>query len=233
MVDRTAGPTLTADELAALSALTTPTVANAIEVFDLQDRSVGFLNPTVRAVVPGEGSMVGYACTAKMRAAEPAAPGEDSLRRRLWEHIRSMPAPRVIVVEDLDEPPVGALWGEVQSNIHRALGCVGIVTNGGVRDLDEVRALGFRFFAGEVMVSHAYARVVDVGGPVTVGGLTVRPGDLLHGDQHGVAVIPPQIARELPRAAREIEAEERAIIDLCNAPDFDLERLDQLFDSYR
>jgi len=231
--DGTAGGALSDEELVALAALTTPTVANAIERFDLQPRNVGFLNPTIRAVVTGDRPMVGYACTARMRAATPAAPSDGSLRRRMWEHIRSMPAPRVVVVEDLDDPPVGALWGEVQANIHRALGCLGVVTNGGVRDLDEVRALGFRFFAAEVMVSHAYARVVEVGTPVTVGGTTVRPGDLLHGDQHGVVVIPAQIARDLPRAAGEIEAEERAIIALCRAPDFSLERLDRLFDSYR
>ena len=106
------------------------------------------------------------------------------------------------------------------------------MTNGGVRDLDEVRALGFQLFAGAVMVSHAYVHLVEVGQPVAVGGLTVRPGDLLHGDQHGVVVIPRPIAGEIPRAADEIAARERAIIALCRSPDFSLERLSALFDPY-
>lgn len=224
---------LTSDEMAALRQLTTPTVANAIEVFDVQPRTTGFLHPTVRAVVTGETPMVGYACTAKMRASTAPSPDATSTRHQMWEHILSIPAPRVVVVEDLDEQPVGALWGEVQANIHQALGCTGVVTNGGVRDLDEVRALGFRFFAGSVMVSHAYAHVVEVGGPVTVGGMAVRPGDLLHGDQHGVAVVPQRIAAEVPRVAREIEAQERTIIDLCRSPEFSVARLDELFDAYR
>jgi regulator of RNase E activity RraA len=224
---------LAAGDLVALRGLTTPTVANAIEVFDVQPRTTGFLHPTVRAIVTGAEPMVGYACTAKMRASMAPAPEATANRRLMWEHILSIPAPRVVVVEDLDEQPIGALWGEVQANIHRALGCAGVVTNGGVRDLDEVRALGFQFFAGSVMVSHAYAHIVEVGGPVTVGGMAVRPGDLLHGDQHGVAVVPQRIAGEVPRAAREIEARERAVIDLCRSPAFSVERLDAVFDAYR
>jgi regulator of RNase E activity RraA len=147
----------------------------------------------------------------------------------MWEHILSVPEPRVIVIEDLDEEPIGSFWGEVQANIHRALGCAGAVTNGGVRDLDEVRALGFQLFAGSVMVSHAYVHVVEVGGPVTVGGLTVRPGQIVHGDQHGVAAIPREIAREVPEGARRVEERERAIIDLCRSPEFSLDRLDALY----
>ena len=224
---------LSAEELAALAQLTSPTVANAVEVFDVQPRTAGFLDPTIRAVVATATPMVGYACTARMRAAVRPGPEAAGLRRRLWEHILSMPAPRVVVVEDLDDPPVGALWGEVQATIHRALGCLGVVTNGGVRDLDEVRALGFAFFAGGVMVSHAYAHLVEVGAPVAVGGAAIRPGDLLHADQHDVALIPPAIARDLPQAAHDIEARERTIMDLCSSPAFDIDLLDDLFGSYR
>lgn len=224
---------LTAGELIALQRLTTPTVANAIETFGLQSQATGFLDSTIRAMVTGSSPLVGYACTARMRSATAPVADGGGMRRRAWEHILSMPAPRVVVVEDLDEAPVGALWGEVQANIHRALGCVGVVTNGGVRDLDEVRTLGFQFFAGSVMVSHAYAHLVEVGEPVTVGGMTIAPGDLLHGDQHGITVIPPTCARDLPRAAREIEARERKIIELCRSPEFSIDRLDHLFDQYR
>ncbi len=220
---------LSADELAALAKLSTPTVANAIEVFEVQPRNTGFMSPTIRAVVTGPTPLVGYACTAKIRAAAPRDPAVTATRRQMWEHILSVPEPRVIVIEDLDEEPIGSFWGEVQANIHRALGCAGAVTNGGVRDLDEVRALGFQLFAGSVMVSHAYVHVVEVGGPVTVGGLTVRPGEIVHGDQHGVAVIPREIAREVPQGARRVEERERAIIELCRSPEFSLDRLDALY----
>lgn len=222
------GP-LSADELQALAAISTPTVCNAMETFEVQSRATGFMNPTIRPVVLTRPAMVGYACTAKIRAGAPPEAGVAASRREMWEHILTVPAPRVVVLEDLDDPPVGAFWGEVQANIHRALGCVGTITSGGVRDLDEVRALGFQFFAARVMVSHAYVHIVEVGCPVTVGGLTVRPGDLVHGDQHGVAVIPATIARDIPAAARMVEARERAIIALCQSDEFSLDRLGELY----
>ena len=130
------------------------------------------------------------------------------------------------VGQDLDYPNViGSFWGEVQSNIHTRLGCVGTVTDGGVRDLDEMRAKGFNAFATEVLVSHAYVHIVDANVPVTVGGLTVTPGDIIMGDKHGVIGIPKEIAAEIPAAAKAVEARERTIIDLCNSPDFTPDRL--------
>jgi regulator of RNase E activity RraA len=137
---------------------------------------------------------------------------------------------RVVVLHDLDDPPgIGAYWGEVQSNIHRALGCVGTVTDGSVRDLDEVHDLGFHFFAGGVAVSHAYVHLVDFGSPVEVGGLTVRPGDLLHGDQHGVLSIPLEIARDVADGVVQVERREREIIGYCQSRGFTREGLEALF----
>ncbi len=138
------------------------------------------------------------------------------------------PSPRVAVIQDLDDPPVGAFWGEVQSNIHKALGCLGCVTNGGVRDLREVEPLGFQYFAGSVMVSHAYVHMVDFGTPVTIGGLEIKPGDLIHADLHGVQVIPEEIARAIPDAAEKIIAKERTIISLCQSPAFELNDLKRI-----
>ena len=132
-------------------------------------------------------------------------------------------------MHDLDSPnPVGSFWGEVQTNIHKRLGCVGTVTDGGVRDIDEMREGGFHAFASDVLVSHAYIHIVDVNVPVTVGGLTVSPGDVIMGDKHGVIGIPREIAADIPAAAKKIEERERTIIDLCNSPDFDLDRLKAL-----
>jgi len=128
----------------------------------------------------------------------------------------------------LDDPAAGAFWGEVNANIHRALGCIGLITNGTVRDLDEVRALNFQFFASGISVSHAFAHLVDFGGPVEIGGLTVRPGDLLHADQHGVVHIPSSIASEVAVASREVEQYERPIIGLCKSKEFTTEKLASL-----
>jgi len=116
----------------------------------------------------------------------------------------------------------------VQSNIHKALGAVGVATDGTVRDLDEVRALGFQFFAKEISVSHAYVHLVEVGIPVKVGGLTVRTGDLLHGDKHGVTSIPFEIADRIPDMVKTIAEYERKTIDLCQSPGFTLEKLKEV-----
>jgi 4-hydroxy-4-methyl-2-oxoglutarate aldolase len=217
------GTDVSDDTLDALRAFCTPSISNGIETFGVRGRHEGFMDASIRCVFPHMAPMVGYAATAKIRA---AAPGDRLAPSELWAHVQSIPAPRVVVVEDLDDPPgVGALWGEVNGNIHRALGCIGVVTNGSVRDLDEVDALGFHFFAGSVGVSHAYVHIVEVGTPVAVGGLTVRPGDLLHGDKHGVISIPHEIADALPDAVRKMEAEERKTIDYCKRPDFSIEGL--------
>ena len=201
-----------------LRTFTTPSIANAMETFDVRPRNEGYMDASVRCMFPELGVVNGYAATATIRAAEP---GEDA-SRALWAHLRTLPEPRLVVVQDLDEPPgVGSLWGEVNANIHQAFGAVGVITNGCVRDLDEMRALGFHAFAGSVGVSHAYVHVVEVGVAVTVGGLVVEPGDVLQGDQHGVIAIRPDIAKELPDAVRKIEADERGVIDLFRGENFD------------
>jgi 4-hydroxy-4-methyl-2-oxoglutarate aldolase len=140
-----------------------------------------------------------------------------------------VPAPRVVVVRDLDDPPAhGALWGEVHATIFAALGCAGAVTDGSVRDLDQVRGIGFQFFAAGPSVSHAYVRVESVGEPVEVGGLRIAPGDLLHADQHGVLRIPPEIAAALPAAAERVIAAEQRLLGWVRSAAFDPERLPEM-----
>jgi 4-hydroxy-4-methyl-2-oxoglutarate aldolase len=216
---------LSKQELAALQKITTPTIANAIEVFNIQPRNTGFMTPDIRCILPELGIMVGYAVTCKIVADQPAAPGREVARPDWWDYIAQIPEPRVVVVQDLDHQPIGSMWGEVNGSIHKALGCIGTVTNGGVRDLDEVRAMGFHCFASCVLVSHAYIHLVDFGTPVKVGGMVVKPGDIIHGDQHGVATIPMDIAAKIPDAVAKVEARERPIIDVCQAPDFTVEKL--------
>jgi len=139
-----------------------------------------------------------------------------------------VPEPRFIVLHDIDNPPLGAYWGEVQGNIHKALGAVGVVTDGTVRDLDEVHDLGFQFFAKEVSVSHAYVHLVDINVPVTIGGLTVNTGDLLHGDKHGVSHIPFELADRIPDMVQTIADYEQKTISVCQSPNFSMEQLKEI-----
>ncbi len=225
---------LSPGELDALRKYSSPSIANAIETFNAVPRNQGFMRPEMRSLFPELGPMVGYAVTAMIRADLPLAEGHRVPPQGWWDHILTVPAPRILVMQDLDNPrPVGAFWGEVQANLHRALGCVGTISDGGVRDLDEVRRLGFNFVAPHVLVSHAYVHIVKVGLPVRVGGITVRPGDLLHGDQHGVVHIPDALARDVAAAAARVEETERQIIACCQAPDFAVEKLKEVWKRLR
>ena len=197
----------------------TPTMANAIETFRVRPWDEGFASWEIRSLFPDFEPMVGYAATVTIRARGEEGPGNQDA---MYEHVQTVPAPRVVVVQDLDDPPGhGALWGEVQSSVLKTLGALGTVTNGCVRDLKEVRQIGFQFFAGSVGVSHAYVRVIDTGGEVTVGGLRVKPGDLIHADQHGVLQIPIEIAGELPAAADRIIEREQSLISWVRSAEFD------------
>ncbi len=218
------------DTLAHLRTVTSPTVANAVETFNVRPRTAGYMSSQIRCLFPHLGPMVGYAFTAKCRASAPPPREAAALRFEAWRALEEITAPRIVVLQDLDDPPgQGAYWGDVQSNIHRALGCIGTITNGGVRDLGEVRALGFHFFAGSVVVSHAYVHLVEVGTPVDVGGLTVRPGDLLHADQHGVVSIPLEIAGRIPEGVAKVDREERVLIAYCQSPGFTRQGLEELY----
>ena len=218
----------------ALRKISSPSVANAIETFSVRPRSQGFMSSEIRALFPELGPLVGHAVTALIRAEPQPLQGHRASTFAWWDYVLSIPAPRVIVVHDLDDPRgQGAQWGEVQANIHRALGAVGVVTDGSVRDLDEVRALGFQFAAAHVSVSHAYVHMVDFGLPIKVGGLWVKPGDLVHADQHGVVTIPPDLAPKIAEAVGRVEADERQIIACCQARDFSVEKLRELYGKIR
>jgi regulator of RNase E activity RraA len=212
---------LSSELIEELRAISTPTISNAIETFDVRPRNEGFMNPEIKCILPELGAMVGYAATGTYMASRLGEAEEGEMDRALWKHVLTTPGPRIVVVKDIDNPPcVGSMWGEVNGTIFSALGCAGTITNGGVRDLDEVRAMGFHFFASCVIPSHAYVHIVEVGGPVNVGGLTVNPGDLLHADQHGVVTIPAEIAAEVAARAREVEDGEKKIIEFFKSPDF-------------
>ena len=225
---------LTDAELAALRKFSSPTLSNAVERFGVRPRNQGFMSPEIRCIFPDLAPLVGYAVTCTVAADQPAAGTRQAARDAYWEYSQTIPGPRICVHQDLDQPPmVGAFFGDVNSNVHKALGFVGAITNGSVRDLSEVHALGFQFFAPGPSVSHAYVHIVDFGTPVKVGGLLVHPGDLLHADQHGVLLIPQEIARDVAAVAAEIEALERRLIIYCQSPDFTLAGLKPLFKEVR
>ena len=217
-----------------LCQLSTCVVASAIETFRVRLFNTGFADSSIRCMFEDLRPIAGYATTVRIRSSEPPIEGGNFYdespgfygRMDWWEHLLAVPPPRVVVIQDLDSPPgLGAFIGEVHANILLAMGCVGLVTNGSVRDLPEIRPTGFQMFASGVSVSHAYSRVLDFGGPVKIDGLTIEPGDLIHGDCHGVQTIPIQIAGEVSAVARKILERRGDLIRLCKSADFSPDRL--------
>jgi 4-hydroxy-4-methyl-2-oxoglutarate aldolase len=203
------------------------TLANTVELFHERLRNEGFADHTISCLFPKLPPMLGFAATVKIRGSAPSTvDGQYADRTDWWDHVTSLPAPRVLVVQDVaTKIGLGSLLGAVHMNILRALGCVGAVTNGSVRDIPAAEALGFQIFAGGVSVSHAYVHIVEFGTPVEIGGLKIQSGDLLHGDLHGVQSIPLAIAERIPDAAAQIAAKEKSLIELCQSKDFSMEKL--------
>jgi len=223
-------PGLTEAELDALRQFDTCMVANAVETFNLRLHNTGFTNASIHCLFKDEPPMVGYAATARLRSGEPPMVGSTFHDRGdFWNSILQIPPPRILVLEDKDHPPGrGAFVGDMHSAILKALGCIGYLTNGAVRELPAVRAMGLQLFAGSVAVSHAYAHIFDVGASITVGGMEVHPGDLLHGDRHGVLSVPAKIAVAIPAVAAEIQRAEKTVIDFCRSSEFSVARLGEI-----
>jgi len=219
--------TLTDKILRELEQLDSCTVSNAVEQFHLRTRNEGYVNGSVRCIFPQFGPKVGYAATARIRTSATPIGGRCYYDRpEWWSYLLTVPAPRFIVAEDIDHVPgLGALFGEIHANIARALKCSAYVTNGSVRDLPGIQAAGLQVFAGNIAVSHAYAHVVEFGEPVEIGGLQVKPGDLLHGDQHGVLSVPSSIAGDIARIADELLKTEKELIVFCRSAEFSFEKL--------
>ena len=218
---------LNAEELESLRKWPTCAISNGIELFNIRPRNEGFMLPEIQCLLPELGTMIGYAATAVITAASPD--GRRVSPSDWWAEIKKIPEPRVVVMHDIDNPGIGSFWGEVNANIHKALGCAGLVTDGVIRDLDEVKDAGFHYFAKQVCVSHAYVHLVDIGIPVKVGGLVVKPGDLIMGDKHGVISIPLDIARDVPKAVQMMEDWERPVINFCKSKEFNIEGLKERF----
>lgn len=223
-------PPLTEKELDDLRQFDTCMIANAVETFNVRLHNTGFTNGRIRSMFAHVRPMVGHAVTARLRSGEPPIRGGTFHDRAdFWNYILESPSPRVLVLEDMDHPPGrGAFVGDMHAAILKALGCVGYVTNGAVRELQSVSASGLQLFAESVAVSHAYAHIFDVGTAVTVDGMEVRPGDLLHGDQHGVITIPAEIAQSIRDVALALQQSERKVIDYCGSRNFSVQGLAEI-----
>ncbi|TQN61313.1 RraA family protein [Agrobacterium tumefaciens] len=221
--------------LALLRKVDTPTVCNAIEVAQGKRGFNAFTRGTVISSAPAAAPAVGYARTAKIAAAVPSSedPATIKARRRdYYRHMAGGDAPSIAVVEDLDFPHcVGAFWGEINATVHRGLGLSAVLTNGVMRDLGDVPD-DFPMIAGSIGPSHAFVRVEAIGTPVTVFGMTVAPGDLVHADRHGAVVIPPDIIPVLAAAIDKLQATERLILEPARRKDFDLAKFEEAWASF-
>jgi regulator of RNase E activity RraA len=210
---------ITADTLKRLASFDTPTICNIIELFDVRPRTEGFMNSSIRAAFPEMPPMVGFASTAAFRSG--ALPGKGDAYGSLEQQVQGfaeLPGPAVVVFQDLDDPPVGATFGEVMCSTYKGFGSVGLITSGGGRDLLQVKAIDYPVFTGSTICSHACCHILHVGMPVRVGGLVVNPGDLLHGDANGVTNIPTAIAAACADIGQEFVDAEKIVLDYVNGP---------------
>lgn len=196
----------------------TPTICNVLELFEVMPRTAGYMDARIRACYPHLPPMVGFASTATFRAAAPPRAGD--IYAGLAKQVESLAAihgPKVVVFQDLDDPPVAATFGEIMCSTYQAFGCVGLITSGAGRDLDQVEALKFPCFTSGTICSHGYTQIVELGSPVRVGGVWVNPGDLLHGDRNGVTTIPLRLAAAVAEAGPEFMAAEAVVLEYLKA----------------
>ena len=217
---------LSVEQLEELRSVDSPTVANAIEAFRVRDDTQGFMGMEVRCLTPEFGVMVGYAVTA---TADSMAPGRSRDRRghmRLFEAIAASPKPAVLVIHDVGPSRSHACFlGDVIASLSRRLGAIGIVTDGGVRDLDGVRPLGFHVFAAGLVVAHGTFNILDVGIPLEMSGAHVQPGDLIHGDPSGVITVPLEVADKVYEQCQKVREREIGLRDYAHSREFSLEGL--------
>jgi len=220
---------LTAALIEDLTTLDTPTVCNALELLIPERRGYGFTTTPLVCTRPELPPMVGIARTATIRAAHPThLKGAEAraMNDGYYAYVDAGPKPSIMVIQDLDDQQrgYGSWWGEVNSNVHKGLGALGVITDGSVRDLPDI-AEGFQMMADRVGPSHAFIHVVGYGQPVSVAGMRVVSGELIHADQHGAVVIPWAVADQVLGAAQQIAAGEAVIIKAAQQPGFNIDKL--------
>jgi hypothetical protein len=216
-------------DLAALARYDTPTICNALEVVAPDRRAFGFTYRHLHCPFPDLPPIVGYARTATIRSYRPSGRDKAADREKRIGYYRQYEAglrPTISVIQDIDGPMIGfgAFWGEVQTNVHKALGCLGVITDGCVRDIP-MMAPGFQVLAGSLAPSHGWVHAVDFGVQVNVAGMIVNPGDLIHADRHGAVVIPLDVARKVPDACELCGRKEAPILEAARTPGFNVDKL--------
>lgn len=213
-----------------LRSVDTPTVCNAIEVAEGRRGFNRFTRGTMQHSRPGAPAIVGFARTAKIAGLAPPTEPPDVIRARRLEYFRAMAGgtgPTAAVIEDVDYPNcIAGWWGEVHVAVHKGLGLAGAVTNGVVRDLD-VLDDGFSVLAGSIGPSHGYVHCVEIGTPVSVMGMRVAQGDLIHADRHGALAIPDAVIPDLQDAINAVVEREAIVLGPARAPDFDITKLEE------
>ncbi len=205
---------LSAADLELLRRYDTPTICNVVELYDFYPRTAGYLDGRIQACFPKMAPMVGYASTATFRSAAP--PRSGNVYSGLAEQVASFAefaGPVVVVFQDLDNPPAAATFGEIMCTTYKTFGAVGLITSGAGRDLDQVEAINFPCFTGGTICAHGYCYVPSINVPVHVGGVTIHPGMLLHGDRNGVTTIPVEVASEVLHACADYAAAEGVILE--------------------
>lgn len=197
----------------------TPTVCNVIELFNIRPRTAGYMDQRILACYPELPPMVGYAATATFRSAAPVSGESYASLGDQVDSFSQLPGPAVVVFQDLDDPPVGATFGEVMCTTYKSFGAVGLVTSGAGRDLDQVARLEFPVFTSGTICSHGYSHIEAIQIPVRVGGITVFPGDLLHGDRNGITTIPKEIASEVAQVCAEFVKAETTFLNYIKTSD--------------
>ena len=219
-------PPLTADELDALRQIDTATIANAIEHFNIRSNTDGFMGWDIRCLFPEMGVMLGYAVTGTLDTTTHGRIHDRKARFDLFDAIDASPKPAVLALKDLSSKPThGCHFGDGLATVSMRLGAIGLVTDGGVRDMDTVRDMGFHYFAPGAVPAHGNFGFLEAQVPVLISGVLINPGDLIHADANGVVTIPNEIARDLAAAANDVLSREQQYRDWINGPDFSLEKL--------
>jgi regulator of RNase E activity RraA len=213
-----------------LRSIDTPTVCNLLEIVAPERRGAGYTTVHLHCPFPDLPPMVGFAKTVTMRARDKVGgPSYMAKRMDYLDYVAAAPLPGIAVIEDLDDPAgYGAFWGEVQTNVHKALGCLGTITNGSIRDIAQV-AEGFQMLAGSIGPSHAYVHVEEFGVPVTIHGMAVKSGDFIHADRHGAVIVPVETIDPMQKALDGLLQQEARIITAARAPGASVESIKAAF----
>jgi len=223
---------LTKQQVEELRSIDTPTLCNAIESFNIRDRTEGFLGSKIRSITPEFGTMFGYAVTALVDASTPGAPPDPATWKSWVMAMFDAPKPCVLVFKDIGpNPEKSAHCGEVMATLAKKLGTVGLITDGGVRDINEVKRLGFHYFAAGLVPAHGTTRFIEVNVPVEIDGVTVKPGDLIHADVNGVTTLPVEIVDRIMDAVMKVRVREAKLMEYMKSEQLKIQELiDRVFE---